>query len=110
MNRIRLLRQKMGWKQDDLAELLNTKRQTVGHYETETRGLDVATIFRLCEIFGCSADYLLGRSELPSAGLSDEEEALLLAWRAADARSREIVQLTLEPWKKDKDAISQEAI
>ena len=108
MNRIRDLRVKNGMKQAELADLLNTKPQTVSRYEKEERGLDVDTIFRLCEIFGCSADYLLGRSELPSGGLSAEEEALLLAWRAADARSREIVQLTLEPWKKD--AISQEAI
>ena len=108
MNRIRDLRVKNGMKQAELADLLNTKPQTVSRYEKEERGLDVDTIFRLCEIFGCSADYLLGRSELPSGGLSAEEEALLLAWRAADARSREIVQLTLAPWKKD--AISQEAI
>ena len=108
MNRIRDLRLKKGMKQADLADLLNTRPQTVSHYEREDRGLDVATICRLCEIFSCSADYLLGRSELPSAGLSADEEALLLAWRAADARSREIVQLTLAPWKKD--AISQEAI
>lgn len=108
MNRIRDLRMKKGMKQADLADMLNTKPQTVSRYEKEERGLDVATICRLCEIFGCSADYLLGRSELPSGGLSAEEEVLLLAWRAADARSREIVQLTLEPWKKD--ATSQEAI
>ena len=108
MNRIRDLRVKKAMKQADLADLLSTKPQTVSRYEREDRGLDVDTIFRLCDIFGCSADYLLGRSELPSAGLSAEEEALLLAWRAADARSREIVQLTLDPWKKD--ATSQEAI
>ena len=108
MNRIKDLRMQKGWRQKDIAQQLNTTQQTIARYENGSNEPDVATICRLCEIFGCSADYLLGRSELPSAGLSDEEETLLLAWRAADARSREIVQLTLAPWKKD--AISQEAI
>ena len=101
MNRIRSLRQEKGWTQDDLAARLNTKRQTVGHYETGIRGLDVETILRLCEIFGCTADYLLGRSRLQEPGLSDEEESMLLAWRRADDRTRELVGLALQPFRED---------
>ena len=108
MNKIRALRLENGMKQSDLAALLNTKPQTVSRYEKGDRGLDVETILRLCEIFGCTADYLLGRSRLQEPGLSDEEESVLLAWRRADARTREIVRLNLEPFRED--ASSQEAI
>ena len=87
-----------GWRQQDLAARLNTNQQTVGRYETGTRGLDVETILKLCEIFGCSADYLLGRSVLPSPELSEEETELVLAFRRADDRSREMVRLALAPF------------
>lgn len=87
-----------GWRQQDLAARLNTNQQTVGRYETGTRGLDVETILKLCEIFGCSADYLLGRSVLSSPELSEEETELVLAFRRADDRSREMVRLALAPF------------
>ena len=88
--------------------MLNTSQQTIARYEAEKLGLDVATILRLCEIFGCTADYLLGRSRLQEPGLSDEEESMLLAWRRADDRTRELVGLALQPFRED--ASSQEAI
>lgn len=98
MNRIKELRIQNGWRQQDLAARLNTNQQTVGRYETGARGLDVETIFRLCEIFGVSADYLLGRAALPSPELSEEETELVLAFRRADDRSREMVRLALAPF------------
>jgi transcriptional regulator with XRE-family HTH domain len=98
MNRIKELRIQNGWRQQDLAARLNTNQQTVGRYETGARGLDVETIFRLCEIFDVSADYLLGRAALPSTDLSEEETELVLAFRRADDRSREMVRLALAPF------------
>ena len=95
MNRIRELRVARKWRQDELAEALNTKRQSISRYENEERGLDVETICKLCEIFGCSADYLLGRSPLPSPSLDPAEEELLLAWRSADDHDRRIVSAAL---------------
>lgn len=98
MNRIKELRLQNGWLQSDLAARLNTKPQTVSHYEKGDRGLDVETIFKLCEIFDCSSDYLLGRTALPSPELSEEETELVLAFRRADDRSREMVRLALAPF------------
>lgn len=98
MNRIRELRKNQGWLQSDLAIRLNTTAVSIGRYETEQRQLDPETIFKLCDIFDCSADYLLGRSALPAPELSDEETELLLAFRRADDRSREMVRLALAPF------------
>ena len=66
MNRIKELRLQNGWRQIDLAERLHAKQQTIGHYETGERGLDANTILKLCDIFGVSADYLLGRTAPPT--------------------------------------------
>lgn len=104
MNRIRDLRASKGWTQADLAARINTKRQTIGHYETGFRGLDVPTICALCDVFGCSADYLLGRSDLPSSDLDPEEVELLLAWRAADDHDRAIVATTLARYKEESSS------
>lgn len=98
MNRIRELRKSQGWLQSDLAARLNTTAQSIGRYETEQRQLDPETILKLCEIFDVSADYLLGRAALPSPELSEEETELILAFRRADDRSREMVRLALAPF------------
>lgn len=100
MNRIRELRQSKNWRQSDLAERLNTKPQTISHYELGDRGLDVETINKCCEIFDCTADYLLGRSPLRSTELSKEEAAMVLAYRRADDRARDMVALALEPFQE----------
>lgn len=96
MNRIKELRTLHGWRQADLAAVLKTTPQAIGNYETGTRGLDVETICRLCEIFGVSADYLLGRSIQPGSPISDEEWQLLAAYRAADEDARALVRLALK--------------
>ncbi len=104
MNRIKELRQKRGWRQSDLALKLNTVQQTVGHWETETRGLDEVNIRRLCDIFGCTADYLLCRSDMPTPQISAEDWELLAAYHAADDRARQMVALALEPWAEKKES------
>lgn len=101
MNRIRELRRQMGWRQDDLAAKLNTKRQTVGHYETGERGIDVDTINALCDIFGCTADYLLGRSSSPDPAVSEADAAVLSAYHAATPEIRNIVDAALAPYRND---------
>ena len=101
MNRIRELRAARGWTQAELGDLLSCSDVTVGRYEQEKRGLDVPTICRLCDIFGVTADYLLGRSSRPDPVLSPEEEQLLAAWNAAPPEIRAIIDTALLPYKKD---------
>lgn len=110
MNRIKDLRVKMGWRQDELAAKLSKSRQAIGNYETGVRGLDEETIHQCCEIFGVTADYLLDRSIQPGSPISDDEWQLLAAYRAADDDARALVRLALkrfaEPESKEKDAVS----
>lgn len=106
MNRIKDLRVSMGWTQDQLGEKLGCSGVAIGRYERALRDLDVSTILRLCEIFGCSADYLLGRSPVPSPDLDPQEEALVLAWRRATPEIRAIVETALSPYREDAHGIS----
>lgn len=95
MNRIRDLRIGRGWKQSDLGDRLGASRTTISKYETEDRQLDPSTICALCDIFGCTADYLLGRSDAPMPVISDADARLLEAYHAASLRDRALVDQIL---------------
>lgn len=101
MNRLREMRFKAGLNQAQLAKKLNCTDVTISRYELSQRRLDDETINKICDIFGCTSDYLLGRSDMPSTQLSKEEEDLLIAWRGADDHARRMVDLALEPFKKE---------
>ena len=104
MNNLVKLRESRGWSQARLGKELSCASITISRYETGQRDMDSETICKLCDIFGCTSDYLLCRTSFPSPGLTPEEEALLLSWRAADAHARAIVDLTLSPFKKESSA------
>ena len=101
MNRIKDLRIEKRLYQKDLAKLLKCTSVTVSRYETGERDPDIETICRLCDIFGCTADYLLGRSSRPNPVLSPEEEQLLAAWAEASPRDKGLIDAILAPYKKD---------
>lgn len=101
MNRVKDLRISRGMKQEDLARELNVARTAISKYERGELDLSSATIHRLCDIFGCTADYLLGRSPVPSPDLDPQEEAMLLAWRRATPEIRAIVETALAPYRED---------
>ena len=101
MNRIKELRAAKHIKQADLAILLNCTTATVSKYELMQRDIDSDTICRLCDIFGCTADYLLGRSELMTPELTDEEAAFVQALRRCDDRALDMVRTALRPFSED---------
>lgn len=63
MNNIKNLRIANRYSQEDLAKILNISQNTISRYENGGRKLPPDTIAKLCEVFNCSADYLLGLSD-----------------------------------------------
>ena len=99
MNRIRELRELRGWKQEELGQKLNVGTGAISRYEGEKRQLDPATICALCDLFGCTADYLLGRSGSPLPVISPEDAAVLDAYHALPLELRRAVDAILEPYR-----------
>lgn len=62
--RISKLRRMAGMKQKDLAKLLNVTSSTISHYESGTNVPNVSILVSIAEIFGVSADYILGQTNL----------------------------------------------
>ena len=61
------LRHKKELSQRKLASELHISQALLSHYENGTREPGLPFICRVCDYFGVPADYLLGRSDDPSA-------------------------------------------
>ena len=95
MNRIKALRESRRMTQKQLGALLNVGNTAISQYEGETRQLDPATIHALCDLFGCTADYLLCRSSSPEPVISDGDARILAAYHLASLRDRALVDQIL---------------
>ncbi|WP_051663151.1 XRE family transcriptional regulator [Alicyclobacillus macrosporangiidus] len=74
-SRIRKMRQANKMTQQQLADRLGLAKSTISQYENDINEPDADTLRRLSETLGCTADYLLGRTDDPhgfSASSSDE--------------------------------------
>ena len=96
MNRIRELRMEKGWRGQDLADKLHVKKNSVSRYEREEHQLDPALICTLCDIFGCTADYLLGRSDVRWPTVTARQARLLAAYDEADERDQAYIDHLLK--------------
>ena len=68
MNRIKILREESGYTQQELADKLDGAKSTVAMYENETRKPSMEVLIKLSEIFNCSIDYLLGKTDVRDTG------------------------------------------
>lgn len=99
MNRIRELREANGWTQTQLGKRIGVAKTTITGYEREDRQPTPATICALCDLFGCTADYLLGRSASPLPVISPEDAAVLQAYHALPLEIRKAVDGLLAPYR-----------
>ena len=63
MLRIKAERVMLGMTQTDLAEKMNVQMYTVQRWENGTIDMPVSRLCKLADLFGCTTDWLLGRSE-----------------------------------------------
>lgn len=64
--RLRSERITKGLSQEELGKLVNKSKNNISQYELSKREPDNATLQLFAEIFGCSTDYLLGRTDVRS--------------------------------------------
>lgn len=66
MNRLRQVREAHNMTQKELADSLKLQSSVISKYERGAVSLTGDMIRQLCDIFDCSADYLLGISDVQS--------------------------------------------
>lgn len=64
MNRIKFLREELNMTQQELADKLDGAKSTVAMYEKGDRKPSMEVLLKLSEIFDCSIDYILGKSNI----------------------------------------------
>ena len=87
---LRGLLEQDGISQKQLADALNLAPSTLGNYIRGLREPDFATLSRVADFFGVTADFLLGRR--PPEGLSHEEEELVRLYRALSSQGRKLLR------------------
>ena len=59
---IRELREDRDLSQADIAKVLKTTQQMYSRYENGTCEMPIRHLLKLCEFYGITADYILGRT------------------------------------------------
>lgn len=95
-NRIRELRKKAGLSQAELARIVGISQPAISQIENDTRPLTIDWMRSLARIFGVTAADILCDHDNPHR-LSDEEQALLDNFRAADEAQRALIGRVAEP-------------
>ena len=60
LKKFRELRDKHGWKQQEVADFLGVARATYTMYETGKRKIDIETFVKLCNLYHVTPNEMLG--------------------------------------------------
>ncbi|MCT4606643.1 MAG: helix-turn-helix transcriptional regulator [Marinisporobacter sp.] len=72
--RLKKLRKSKKLLQSDMAQKLEISQSAYSHYEKGIRIPDAITLNKLADIFDCTTDYLLGRTESEELAILEGEE------------------------------------
>ena len=68
---LKKIRQNNDLTQEELAKKINTSRSNIANYENDKNMPSIDILEKLSEIFNCSIDYLLGKSDIKNPNLKD---------------------------------------
>lgn len=86
-DRIRDLREREGWSQKELADRLEVAPTTLANWEQGRRKPELSRFIAMLDIFGVSADYLLGLVDTPHGTVKPGSE-LEPGWEDALRRAK----------------------
>ena len=99
MTRLRELIEEKNMMQKDVAADLGYPAQTLGNYVRGDREIDHEGICKVCDYFGCTADYLLGRTSARLPALTDEQDELVRTYEALPLAIRQAVDGLMAPYR-----------
>ena len=116
MNRIKELRTENNWSQAELATRLQCAMSSVAMYEKEERKPSLEVLVKLSEIFDCTIDYLLCKSDIRNPEtINFDSDKLYIGLSAKDynmtdekrKQIEDFAKFVLADNKKDKDKKEQ---
>jgi transcriptional regulator with XRE-family HTH domain len=108
MNKIKNLREELNLTQQELADKLNCSKSVIGLYENEFRKPSLEILVKLSEIFDCSIDYLLGKTNIKKpkeVNINEADVAFVNGIEGLNETNKMIIKNTLEALlaKQEKD-------
>lgn len=110
--RIARLRRSRGLTQVQLAEKLRISQALLSHYERSRRGLDSNVVAELAQIFGVSADEILGLRELrrkPDPGIQPRFLRKLLQLESLSKRDQNALFRTIDGFIRGRSQLRKSA-
>ena len=95
-DRIKELREQTGMSARKFAETIGIKYTTYYGYESGTREPGSQTVTKICNYFGCTADYLLGLSDDPKGYFEEKETSPAPAEAEAEEVEKWLTDLLVE--------------
>ena len=94
--RLRELRKERGLTQQQVANILSISARGYTYYELGKNEPSISTLNKLCDLFECSLDYLVGREDdfgnisikNPTAELTAEEKNLIKIYRQLNMKNK----------------------
>lgn len=85
------MRERAGYKQIEVAEILEMEPRTYGSYEREEREINLADAIRVADLFGCTLDELANHVVEGAGPLTLHEQRMLDVYRSVDDRGKECI-------------------
>lgn len=93
----------------EIGEKLGLKKSPLTDWKNNKSKPTIDQIKTICEIFAVSADYILFGKDADES-LTKEESEVIQAYKKADARTQEIVKLSLQPYMPQETKLSDSQI
>lgn len=92
---LKIARRQKGYKQEELAALLNKSKSVISNWERGENKPDADALFELCDILDVDANYLLGWVD-NGFSITPSEKAHIKKYRSLDGRGKNVVDKVLE--------------
>lgn len=106
---LKMLRAEAGLSLKRVAESVGVSDAAVCKWETGTSEPKVCYLIKLSELFDCSVDYLVGKTDehsdkgqaakITATPLDPDERALIASYRNLNKEKRTLLRLTAAAWK-----------
>ena len=93
----------------EIGEKLGLKKSPLTDWKNNKSKPTIDQIKTICEIFAVSVDYILFGKDA-NENLTKEESEVIQAYKKADARTQEIVKLSLQPYMPQETKLSDSQI
>lgn len=103
LNRIKILREELGYSQQTLADKMKLAKSSIASYESEKRKPSLDVLKKFSEIFNCSIDYLLCKTDIKNMDTPYADDPDIAFYEGYKDLSEEDKDILLTLYRKLKE-------